>query len=153
MLFRSERELDTDNIEMSYCENETLNNILTIYLRRAKAEGVAVDVLAQARREIPVSQSDLVAIVANILENAIHGCEQSKADEPFIKLRIHEKADKLVIRCENSCKRNLQFTEQLRGIGVSSIEAAAAHYSGMCDFNANDGIFSCGILLNLSNHE
>ena len=138
----------------SYCENETLSHILAIYLKKAQAAGIETDALAQARRDIPLSSADLVAIVANMLENAIHGCGESGAEKPFLRLRIHEKSGKLVIRCENSCKPGLRFTGelpgQLRGIGISSIEDAAARYDGACDFSAEDGVFTCGVLLNMA---
>lgn len=137
-----------------YCENETLSHILAVYLRRAELAGIKVCAQAQARRSLPVLQPDLVAIVANLLENAIHGCEKSGAAEPFLRLSIHEKSDKLVIFCENSCRLNLhcfdRLPESLRGIGIASMEEACSRYSGICDFKAAGGIFTCGIILDLS---
>lgn len=135
-----------------YCENKALNHIITCYANRASELGINISITAQARQRIAVSSTDFVAIVANILENAIRGCLDSHDEKSFIRLNIHEKSDKLVIRCENSCRKSLSFStlpEQLRGIGISSIEDAAAHYEGDCDFSAENGVFLCGVLLNL----
>lgn len=136
-----------------YCSNEMLSLILTVYLNKARKEGIETEVSALAGKNLAVSSSDLVAIVANVLDNAINGCQKSHTPSPFIKIRVHEKADKFIIVCENSCKLTYFFDDKLpgnlRGTGISSIEDAASHYDGLCSFSAQKGVFFAEIVLNL----
>lgn len=153
LAFLGERERENVSCFANYCENKTLSYMLDAYQKKAEAASVEMEIEAQARESISVTSSDLVAIVANILENALHGCRESNADKPFIHILIHEKSGKLVVDCENSCKQSLHFKEELpgnlHGIGISSIEEAAHHYGGVCDFSAQQGVFRCSVLLNI----
>jgi hypothetical protein len=55
-----------------YCENLTMNTVLTVYERQAKAKDVFVNVSASVSRDIDVSPQDFVIVVANLFENAIN---------------------------------------------------------------------------------
>lgn len=142
---------------VNYCDNDILSHIISAYVNRAKNSEIKTEIIAQVCNDINISKIHLVSIVANVLENAIHGCEKCEryeSKETFINLQIHEKFDKLVIHCENSCKENFDFEKslpsKLKSVGISSIEDAASHYEGLCEFTAKNGIFSCGIILNLN---
>ncbi len=73
---------DVENQEPEcICGNETISNILTVYARRAKKEDIEVTMQAQVPGDIAVRDTDLVVIIANIFENAIHGCMASHLPE------------------------------------------------------------------------
>ena len=135
--------------EVRYCDNMTINAVLTVYERRAKESGISVKISVKASRDLEVSPQDLVIVIANLFENAIHATKKHKGQKKWINIDIKGKAQRLLIKVENPCKSNLTFGETLYGVGIRSVIAATNKYEGMYDFTAEDGIFSAKINLNL----
>ena len=135
--------------EARHCENMTVNTVLTVYERRAKGNGISVKISANASRDLAVSPQDLVIVIANLFENAIHAAEKLKSKEKSIDISIKESVRRLVIKVENPCRNNLTFDESLYGVGIRSVITTANKYDGMYDFTAEDGIFSAKVSLNL----
>ena len=133
-----------------FCENETINNILKVFYQKATAQNITMEIRAAAKPDISVPSPTLVTIVANILENALHGAIESKAEKPSIAVSIKHKAGRLVISCENTCLPSLNFDEMpdyLQGIGVHSVMSSAEKHNGSCRFSAADGVFSCAVIM------
>ena len=135
--------------EIRYCENMTINTVLTVYERRAKENGISVQISANASRDIDVSPQDLVIVIANLFENAIHATAKHKGKKKLIDISIKGSAKRLLIKVENPCRNNLTFDETLYGVGIRSVIATTNKYEGMYDFTAEDGIFSAKISLNI----
>ena len=135
--------------EIRYCENMTINTVLTVYERRAKENGISVQISANASRDIDVSPQDLVIVIANLFENAIHATAKHKGKKKLIDISIKGSAQRLLIKVENPCRNNLTFDETLYGVGIRSVIATTNKYEGMYDFTAEDGIFSAKISLNI----
>ena len=133
-----------------FCENETVNNILKVYHQKANEQNIATEIRAAAKPNLSADAPDLVAIVANVLENALHGAAESGIEAPFIRVNIKHQAGRFVVSCDNSCKASLDFEEMpeyLRGIGIQSITATADKYGGSCRFSAKDGVFHCMVIM------
>jgi signal transduction histidine kinase len=135
--------------EVRYCENMTINTVLTVYERRAKENGISVQISANASRDLDVSPQDLVIVIANLFENAIHATAKHKGKKKLIDISIKGSAQRLLIKVENPCRNNLTFDETLYGVGIRSVIATTNKYEGMYDFTAEDGIFSAKISLNM----
>ena len=135
--------------EVRYCEHMTVNTVLTVYERRAKENGISVQISANASRELDVSPQDLVIVIANLFENAIHATAKHKGKKKLIDISIKGSAQRLLIKIDNPCKNNLTFDETLYGVGIRSVIATTNKYEGMYDFTAEDGIFSAKISLNI----
>ena len=135
--------------EVRYCENMTVNTVLTVYERRAKENGISVQISAKASRDLDVSPQDLVIVIANLFENAIHATAKHKGKKKLIDISIKGSAQRLLIKVENPCRNNLTFDETLYGVGIRSVIATTNKYEGMYDFTAEDGIFSAKISLNI----
>ena len=133
-----------------FCENETVNNILKVYHQKANEQNIATEIRAAAKPNLSADAPDLVAIVANVLENALHGAAESGSEEPFIHVNIKHQSGRFVVSCDNSCKASLDFEEMpeyLRGIGIQSITATADKYGGSCRFSAKGGVFHCMVVM------
>ena len=133
-----------------FCENETINNILKVFHQKATSQNITIDIRAAAKPDLSVPSPALVTVVANILENALHGAAESKAKSPSISVSIKHKSGHLVISCENTCSQSLKFEEMpeyLQGIGIHSVISTAEKYNGSCRFSASDGVFSCTIIM------
>lgn len=136
-----------------YCGNRTINNILSAYERKTDASNVKYICKASAAAELPVKDIHLVAILANLLENALNGCKELEASgQPKIEINIREKDGNLLIKCSNTCSDKLEISDDLpkkRGIGISSIISACGHYSGRVDYTVKDGVCSVYAVLEI----
>ncbi len=138
------------------CANETINSILTVYGRYAEKEKIKVTMDVKVAEEIAIRSIDLVAVLANIVENAIHGCLCSGKTEKEINLFIAQKGNKIVIRCTNTCTEDVEFRNGLPasasggGVGISSIMKVVSDYNGETDFSVEDGMFVVKILMHLA---
>ena len=133
-----------------FCENETVNSILKVFYQKAAEQHIAIEIQAAAKPDLSANAPDLVAIVANVLENALHGAAQSGSAEPFIRVSIKHRARRFVVGCDNSCDPLLNFEEMpdwMQGIGIHSIVATADKYGGSCRFSAKDGVFRCMVIM------
>ena len=135
--------------EVRYCENMTINTVLTVYERHAKENGISVTISAEGSRDLNVLPQDLVIVIANLFENAINATAKLKKNDKRIDILIKESSQRLVIKVENPCRANLTFDETIYGVGIRSVIATATKYEGMYDLTAEDGIFSAKTILNL----
>lgn len=133
-----------------FCENETVNSVLRVYYQKATDANINIDICAAAKPSISVPSPALITIIANVLENALHGAVDSKNDSPYIKVSVKHKSGRLVLSCENTCSSLLDFEEMpeyLQGIGIHSIISTADKYNGFCRFSANSGVFKVTIII------
>ena len=133
-----------------YCENETINNILKVFYQKATTQNITMEIRAAAKPNLTIPSPSLVTVVANILENALHGALESSVENPSIIVSIKHKAGRLVISCENTCSQSLDFEEMpeyLQGIGVHSVMSSAEKHNGTCRFSAANGTFSCTVIM------
>lgn len=134
--------------EVRHCDHMTVNTVLSVYERRAKENGINVKISAEVSREIDILPQDLVIVIANLFENAIHASQKLEVGDRLIDISIRENAKRLLIRIENPCGEKMTFDESLYGVGIRSVIAATNKYEGMYDFSAENGIFSAKISLN-----
>lgn len=135
-----------------FCENNTVSNILTAYDGLAMRDRVRFDAKADVSSNSAVRDVDFVAILANLLENALHGAAVSGAAEPFVAITLRTQSGKLAIHCRNSCAADVKIVNGLpdkSSVGISSILTAAQRYNGEYDFHAADGVFQVRVLLSL----
>ena len=132
-----------------YCENMTVNTVLTVYERRAKENGISVNISAKASRDLSVLPQDLVVVIANLFENAIHATAKLKPRLKSIDIHIKDSAQRLLVKVENPCKSSFTFDETMYGVGIRSVISTTNKYEGMYDFTVENGIFSAKISLNL----
>ena len=136
-----------------FCGNFAMDSVLSAYVKKAEAAGICVETQVQAWGTSRISDYDLVSILANVLENAVHGCLRAEG-EHRMKVCIWQKKTKLVIVCSNNCGGDILFQEGIPkardrdGIGVESILRTAGKYEGNVDFSAEGGMFTCRVILN-----
>ena len=74
----------------------------------------------------------------------------SKTAASRITVSIKHKSGRLVISCENTCSKTLNFEEMpefLQGIGIHSVISSAEKHNGACRFSAADGLFRCTVIM------
>src|SRR5699024_7130017 len=87
---------DIEGTESNHlCANQTVDNILTVYARRADQNEIEADFDVKTDKEIGIRDVDLVAILANLMENAINGCLNSGKSRMYLHVKIRTKEQKL----------------------------------------------------------
>lgn len=138
-----ETELDATSPKR-FCENITLDNIICAYSRRAERLHIPFSCKATAGSELRLRDTDLVAILANLLENALNETRKTGILEPKIEVYISDGDKRLVIVVNNSCT-NTELAGKFpksRGIGISSVICAVEKYGGSIDYTVEGGVCS-----------
>ena len=136
--------------------NLAVNSILLAYAKTARRQNIQVNMDVRLGENLPIRDIDWVAILANMFENAIHGCAGSRQPQQEIDIYISQKKNKVIIQCQNTSSKEVVFRKGLPqsdkggGMGVAGIMKAVSRYEGETDFSVQDGMFITRILLNLT---
>lgn len=135
--------------------NRVVNSILSAYAQKARSQNIQVALDVRVAEGLAIRDIDWVSLLANVFENAIHGCIYSGMSEQKINIYIAQKGNKVIIQCNNTSSPDVTFRKGLPksdkggGMGVFSILKAASRYDGETDFTMENGQFVTRILLNL----
>ena len=136
--------------QIDFCPHITANAILNNFYNQAQKEGIPISITADTPEHITIADMDFVAILSNLLENAVNGCiECGSRDEITVNLRMKKK--KLVIVCSNPCKTDLVIENDIikpKGTGIESILLAIDKYDGNIRYQMEDGILTACVILN-----
>jgi len=143
--------------DTKYCENLTVNAVVSHYLDMAKDEGCEISSRFVMPEETGnVSAMDLCVVLGNLLENAVEACRRMDGGR-FIRANSMVKGTALFITIDNShsgriTKSGDAFMSSKRegeGIGISSVKAIAQKYEGEARFDAEDGVFKASVMLRI----
>ena len=140
-----------------YCENETVNLILSSFNARAKKERVALHAEVRLTEELPMNDTELCSLLSNALENAITAAAQLE-DEKLRKVYIQAlvNGDKLVISTENAYMGTIEMEGELpksknkeagHGFGVKSMASIVERHHGLYSFEIEGGVFILRLML------
>lgn len=135
-----------------YSVNRTVNSILSVYAGKAEENDIDFSVKCNATRELEVREIDLIALLGNLLENALHGCQESGKENKRIEIHIRLQTKRLIILCNNTCSDYLELADGLpvkKSIGVSSILSVCRKYDGNLDYRIENETCSVCAVLNL----
>lgn len=135
-----------------YSANRTVNSILSVYAGKAEENGIDFQVRCNAARELAVREIDLIALLGNLLENALHGCQESWRENKSIEIHIRLQNKRLIVLCNNTCSDDLELADGLpakKSIGISSILSVCRKYDGNLDYRKENETCSACAVLNL----
>lgn len=135
-----------------YSVHRTINNILSVYAGKAQESSIAFAVKCNVKAELAIRDIDLIALLGNLFENALHGCQKSEKENLYIEIYIQMQKNRLTIVCDNICSDDLELCGNLpkdKSIGISSILAVCQKYDGNLEYNVKHGICSACAVLNL----
>ena len=133
-----------------FCPNVTVNAILNSFYTKAQKNGISASVEADIGEDTAISDMDFVAVLSNLLENAVNGCIECKSYGE-IKVNIRTVADKTVIICSNPCRKDISIENNMiknRGIGIAGMLSAIRKYGGDIKYSYDNGILTVCIILN-----
>ncbi|KAI4447629.1 hypothetical protein C823_002148 [Eubacterium plexicaudatum ASF492] len=71
--------------------NLAVNGILLAYAKKARRQNIQVVMDIRLEENLPIRDIDWIAILANMFENAIHGCAGSGQPQQVIDIYISQK--------------------------------------------------------------
>ncbi|MGI6585278.1 MAG: sensor histidine kinase [Lutisporaceae bacterium] len=141
---------DIDSITpIRYCENETVNLILSSFAARAKQAKITLEIDVRLPDLLAFSDTELCSLLSNAMENAIQASQEiADKSKRYIKLRMYSKNNKLCIDLRNSYQTEPVFhqglpvsKEQGHGYGTKSMAHIVENNKGIYKFSVKDGWF------------
>ena len=137
--------------------NPVMDALLGYYKYNAEDAGIKTELHVETDKALPVSDTDICIILSNLLENAYEACMRQKKGDRYIKIRLHQTGDVLIIMVENSYEGTVRReegrflsskAEMRKGIGITSVLDVCKKYNGIPKIEYNGSVFKVSILLN-----
>ena len=135
-----------------YCQNAVLNSILSVYAARLQDKQIGFSVEGPLDVELKMKDIDLVSLLGNLLENALHASEKSSQKKKNVSLYFAKKENQYLVLCENTCDEPLELVDGIpknKGIGILSILNVCEMYHGQVHYQRKSGLCSVCITLPL----
>jgi len=135
--------------------NIAFDSIVNYKLKKLKDMGTNLAVKVNIPAELDIETSDVVAIMGNLLDNAIEGLE--KVSNKKLSLEIVYSKGKMIISTTNAFDGNVKLDERQkvasinqdvgRGYGLKNILKAVEKYEGQMEVDYSDTEFSVKLLM------
>ncbi len=137
-----------------FCENELVNLLCSSFSARAERMGVRLTLEAAIPGTVSISDTELCALLSNGLENALNAVGELKENRRWVEFYCGVRLDKLLIEIKNPYGGQISFrnglpepTQANHGHGCRSIHTIAQAHRGLCEFKAENGIFTLRVAL------
>lgn len=134
--------------------NQTLDTILNAKLGEADQKGITAEIVQiDAPKSLPLSDSELCALIMNLLDNAIHAA--CGTENPFLRLDLHQKDGFFVFVCENAAAPELpeksakKEAASQHGLGMKIIEQIINRHGNLMEVQWSSGSYRVTIALPL----
>ena len=137
--------------------DEAVDYLINSKITLAASQKIQVNCNIEYPQHTNIRSVDLVAILGNLLDNAIEAVEGTEGNLRFINLTIRRINEMLIIKLENGCKAapviaggELKTTKQdkdLHGWGLKSVRTTAEHYDGTVETEYRNNRFCTVVTL------
>ena len=129
-------------VEMSEVNvgHPVVNAILNQYYRIAKSEDIGMSFTVGDMHDIRLSDDDIVVVMGNLLENAIHECEKIKSlgKTASVQVKLVEKDSKMIFTVRNPVVQKVEIEDNRvqrsskdgHGIGLSNVQGVIEKCDG-----------------------
>ncbi len=129
-------------VEMSEINvgHPVVNAVLNQQYRVAKGKEIGMTFAVSDLHSIRISDEDIVVILGNLIENAMHECEKVivSGSDASIQVKFVEKDDNLILMVRNPVVQKVTIvdnkvqitSEESHGIGLTNVEEVTAKYGG-----------------------
>ena len=135
-----------------FCENESANVVLSAKAEAMEQAGITADFAVSLPKDLPVADTDLVALLGNALDNAIEGVQNAAVKKITLRCRVDKGL--LMLRLENpvggEVNPDLSTTKADKfshGFGIPGMREIAERYHGTLDADVKDVCFILFICL------
>ena len=151
-----------DNIDgitpVRYCENNTINLILSYFAEKSKQQGMSLEIDTVLPDRLGIPDTEICTLLSNGLQNAIEAASHEPRENPGsvrLNCRIHK--GNLLLLIENTfhgqveMKNGLpQTDEEGHGFGVKSIAMIVDKHKGYYSFSPGEDLFTLKVVLPLA---
>ena len=154
----NQAQTDIDKIvPVRYCENNAANLILSSFAAKAKQQNVDFSAEVNIPAALPLSDTELCALLSNGLDNAVYAAAQmDEQTQRTVRINCQPHKDKLLIYISNPYRGTVTMREGLpesvqpqHGFGAKSIRMIAEKHNGYCAFETEEGLFTLKVVLPL----
>ena len=143
-----------DTVIKTYCKNEMVNSVLSIYNSRFEERRIHWEVQVSIGEKLPCSEMMFCAILSNVLENAMHAVQELPQEKRLIQLALSEKSGHLLLMAKNTVQNAPVFIDGVpvtersgHGLGARSIVYYVEKLNGQYQFFMENGDFVVVIIL------
>lgn len=136
-----------------YCENDTVNYILTNFENKCRESGVEFKATIEIEK-LAVDEILFSSIISNALDNALNSQAKLPEEERYIKLMLKNSDGKLLFSVKNPISEKPIFIDGLpvsnrkgHGYGTQSIRYMTERLGGKCQFIIQDNTFILRVVL------
>ena len=120
--------------------------------RRMVEKHIGCDLAFSYNEDWGIPVYDISIILTNILDNAIEASEHLSEVKRHIDLRLTDKPNVILIRCENTCDPNSSHKHTRKddywhGIGLKNVEDIAKRFDGAMDISEGKGRFIISVMM------
>ncbi|WP_347301066.1 ATP-binding protein [Enterococcus diestrammenae] len=136
-----------------------IDTVLSSKINEMNTENIlySLDLKIPADLDFKHNVVDICAILGNILDNAIEECNRIDSPKKEIKISIHYRDDKIIMKVTNPARiNNLNISSKLirsakrkgrYGLGINSIRERVQKLEGYSDFSWNENEFKVLIII------
>lgn len=151
--------------EITYCENEIINEMLIYFTLLASKYQITFHVDANVPDNIACSATDLQVFLFHLLSNSFCACQQSlEVEKRFVNLNIHYEDAYLAIFCDNPYNGVLKSDENgnllttkehlnRSGFGLEQMHYIASKYNSTLSIQHENHVFQVHTALKLALHD
>ena len=144
----------------SNCGNKLIDSIFDLETKKATAAGVKCEIKAVLPSELPFARADLLALLTNIIDNAIEAVEREKIPEASIAIESGIQGGYFALSVANPTTKPARTdikslkTEKeqkaIHGHGIKIVQNIVARYNGIYKAAIQEGRFEVEVVLDLN---
>ncbi len=143
-------ELDENEVTYpQWCPNIMVSSILSSYKKKAEERNIVFTASADTPVSTGIKDIDYVAILCNLLENALNGAEECNSHGP-VNAVIRHNDNKYIFVITNPAPQSLTLDNGLpvkRGTGIESVITSIRRYNGEIRYTLENNICRCCVIL------
>lgn len=144
-----------------FCENITINGIISGYEAKARKENIMFTCSADVPKHLnEVNEFELATVIANLLENAMYAVSDiEKTEERKVSIRVFPVKEQLMLEISNTFTGTCRFSHSTglplstkgtgHGYGMRSVKAYANKNHAVFRYSVEDGVFCVRLLTNM----
>lgn len=149
---------ESERVDIIDTGDAVINAVLNIKYREAKKKGIVMPLMIDDLSDLKISESDIVTILSNILDNAIEAAEKCETKKVVLQISKQDEGKMLHIDSSNTYVGELSDDTSFNttkkdkdnhGYGLSNIRYAVEKNNGECIIDAKDGLFRIVITIPL----
>lgn len=140
--------------------NEIIDAVLNQKDIRAKKMGVRLLLEAEDLSGLPMQSDDVVAILANVLDNALEACEHLAEEERVVQVKLLYRKGQFIFSAVNPVSERAAITgnhidttkgdKELHGLGLRNIAAALEKYGATYELFCDENTFQFTTVIDLA---